>query len=632
MCGIFGGWFLNLPTSFKANISSAIQALSFRGPNSNGYEVFDKTTSQIVLGHTRLSIIDLSHSGHQPMHSADGRFAIVFNGEIYNYRELRGELSQAGHNFYSKSDTEVLLTAWREWGPACLPRLIGMFAFVIYDKEAQTLTCARDAFGIKPFFYSSDPSQFLFASEQAALIALRNKQPEIDWQRSYDYLIHADYDSQERTFIADVKHLLPGHMMVFDLNKAKLNAPTVWWTPKTKERSELNFKQATESVREQFLQNVRLHLRSDVPLGAALSGGIDSSAVVCAMRYIEPNTPIHTFSYIAEGSSLSEEHWVDRVNQYTKAVAHKLVVTPQELAADLDDMILSQGEPFGSTSIYAQYRVFKLAKEANVTVTLDGQGADELLSGYNGYPGERLRSLLERGQLFHALKFAANWSRWPGRSYVRAWMHLGSLYLSEKLYAQAAKLVGEHAKPTWMNTHLLRDAGVRLQPTRILGTKEGRGRRVIEKLAISLHQKGLPELLRHGDRGSMRFSVESRVPFLTIPMADLLLSLPENYLISDRGETKHVFRAAMRGIVPDDVLDRREKIGFATPEKDLLLSMAPMLRGWLQAGKAIPFLNHIALLSQFDAIVANKLPFSALVWRWINYIRWHQHLIGETKL
>lgn len=629
MCGILGGWYSSLPNSYQNTVSAAMNLLRNRGPNAQHYEIFNAPQqSSVVLGHTRLAIIDLSTHANQPMSSRDGRYTLIFNGEIYNYKELRHELVQLGYVFESQSDTEVLLTAWHEWGRACLERLLGMFVFVVYDRQAQTLTCVRDAFGIKPFFYLHNSTEFLFASELPALVELHNKKPNIDLQRSYDYLVHGLYDCQERSFIEGIKHLLPGHMMSFDLTNAQLSTPIAWYHPNISERSDLNFKQATEAVREQFLENIRLHLRSDVPLGASLSGGIDSSAVVCAMRYIEPHSPIHTFSYIAQGTDESEEYWIDRVNQHVNATPHKVVAHHHELMRDLDDMLAAQGEPFGGTSIYAQYRVFQLAKEANVTVVLEGQGADEMLAGYNGYPGQRLLSYLERGKLLASLRFARKWSQWPGRRYIKAWMDLGRILLPDTLYAQSGKLIGRDNEPAWLNTDYFRKQGVWLQETRTSGARSGRGRRVVEKMASSLQGNGLAQLLRHGDRDSMRFSVENRVPFLTLPMANLLLSLPEHYLISDSGQTKHIFRAAMRGIVPDDVLDRRDKIGFATPEKTWMLGMAPTIRTWLEASKEIPILNSSALLSHFDNIVAGKAPFNWQVWRWVNYIKWYEKMMA----
>jgi asparagine synthase (glutamine-hydrolysing) len=340
------------------------------------------------------------------------------------------------------------------------------------------------------------------------------------------------------------------------------------------------------------------------------------------MRHVEPDLPIHTFSYIAAGTRVSEEHWVDRVNAHVGAIPHKVVVTPQELARDLDDMIRVQGEPFGSTSIYAQYRVFELAKENGITVTLDGQGADEMLAGYSGYPGQRLRSLVETGQWGKAFEFWNTWAQWPGRNRMMAVKYLASETTQGGLYSLLRRIHGRNPVPPWMQAGPLQDAKVRLQVPRQRPEVNGAGRRVMAELALALSRRGLPGLLRHGDRNSMRFSVESRVPFLTIDMVDLLLSMPENYLISNQGETKHVFRAALRGIVPDDVLDRRDKIGFETPEKAWLLSMAPTVAEWLRADLRLPFFNQAKVQQEFALIVAGKKPFSWQVWRWVNFCRW----------
>jgi len=626
MCGIVGGWWRASPGNLENNSAAALRALSKRGPDDKGFDIFSLNCGTLGLGHTRLAIIDLSSAGHQPMRSADGRYTIVFNGEIYNYRELRQTLVQLGHSFVSDSDTEVLLAAWAEWQRACLAKLDGMFAFCIYDRHNSTLTCARDAFGIKPFFYQHGVNRFVFASEQAALLALRAEPPKANWQRAYDYLVHGDYDSTDATFIKDVQHLLPGCVIGFDMANGRLQPVERWWTPKIEVRQALSFSQAVEATREQFLQNIRLQLRSDVPLGAALSGGIDSSAVVCAMRHVEPDLPINTFSYIATGSDVSEERWVDCVNSAVGAHAHKITADGADLAADLDTMITAQGEPFGSTSIYAQYRVFQLARERGITVTLDGQGADELLAGYSGYPGYRLLSLLETGEFIRAQRFAARWAGWPGRTYSQAWMHFANVTLPDTLHRVARRYLGRNAEPTWLRTGLLRDADVHMQEHRYRLKPQAKGRRVVEQLADALQRRGLPHLLRHGDRNAMQFSIESRVPFLNIAMADLMLSMPEDYLVSPRGETKHVFRAAMRGIVPDIILDRKDKIGFATPEKSWLLGMAPTIRTWLHDSDAIPFLDREALLQAFDRVAAHKSDFTWQVWRWVNFVRWYHNM------
>lgn len=624
MCGIAGGFWRNAPPRLDERMNLALATMRHRGPDDCGQEIFCSPFGAAVLGQTRLSVIDLSSRGHQPMPSEDGSLSIVFNGEVYNYRELREELRSLGHGFRSDCDTEVLLSAWAEWGEECLPRLEGMFAFAVHDRRRNRLTCVRDAFGIKPFFYSADAHRVVFASELRALLTLRDQPHRPDLQRAYEYLVHGDYDSRERTFVQDVHHLLPGSLLEIDLHSGQVTDQKRWWRAGAAQLSCLSFADAVEAVREKFLHSVKLHLRSDVPLGAALSGGIDSSAVVCAIRHVEPDIPIHTFSYIAEGNDLSEEKWVDLVNEVTGAKPHKVKASAGDLARDIDTIVAAQGEPFGSTSIYAQYRVFKLARENNITVTLDGQGADELFAGYHGYPGPRMLSLLENRRYSEMHGFAARWSDWPGRSYRQAWMHLGRSLLGNQTYAYGRKMLGRNFQPDWLKIELLRDAGVSFHEARPSLAAESKGRRLSEQLAHSLQVHGLPSLLRHGDRNSMAFSIESRVPFLTTSMAELALSLPEDYLISGAGETKRVFREAMRGIVPDAILDRRDKIGFATPERNWFMSISPMMREWLEDAAIVPFLDRHVLLNLFDSVIAGKAKFSWQLWRWVNYVRWYR--------
>ncbi|MBF8176684.1 asparagine synthase (glutamine-hydrolyzing) [Herminiimonas contaminans] len=621
MCGILGGvWRGTSPLA--SQFDKALEALRFRGPNDSGIERFECGPSQVVLGHTRLSIIDLSSAGHQPMETPDGRYSIIFNGEIYNYLELRTELKTLGHTFSSDSDTEVLLVAWRQWGAECLQKLVGMFAFVVLDKAALTLTCVRDAFGIKPFFYTQEQETFLFASEIPAIKSLKREKLTVNWQRSYDYLVHGEYDSRAESFIEGIAHLQAGHLLQVDLTTGKHSEPRKWWIPSVTERTDLSFGQAVELVRERFLDSIRLHLRSDVAIGAALSGGVDSSAVVCAMRYLEPDLPINTFSFIAADSRVNEEKWIDIINRHVGAKAHKVSITADELVRDIDTLIHAQGEPFGSMSIYAQYRVYQLAKENGVTVTLDGQGADEAHGGYTGFPGERIRSLLDRGHFGEAATFLANWAKWPGRS-VKTGLRAALAELSTGLSHEMMRaLAGMNQVPDWIRSDVAKDMGIVGRIERYRSGHEASGRRVVAQMSNMLTRHGLPALLRHGDRNSMRFSVESRVPFLTLDQVELMLSMPERFLVSPSGETKHLFRAAMKGIVPDEVLFRKDKIGFEPPEKEWILSIAGQARTWLSEDMQIPFIRRDMLLAQFDDVIAGRRAFSWQVWRWINFYRW----------
>jgi asparagine synthase (glutamine-hydrolysing) len=626
MCGIAGGFWRAPATSINQLVEVALSAMQRRGPDHQGYDCHVIPQGTIVLGHTRLSIIDLSSAAQQPMYSEDRRFGVVFNGEIYNYLEIRTELEGLGVQFFTRSDTEVLLEAWAKWGAKALARFKGMFAFAVFDRMHETLTFVRDQFGIKPFFYAYEAGGVQFASEIHALRVLKRERAQLNWQRAYDYLVHGEYDFGEESFIDGILNLMPGHMLCIDLNNPLASEPVAWWRPSIAPCEPISFASASDLLREKFLANIRLHLRSDVPLGAALSGGIDSSAIVCAMRYLEPDANIHTFSYIARDSQVSEESWVDKVNQYTNAVPHKTLVSGKELALDLEDLIATQGEPFGGTSIYAQYRVFKLAKEHGVTVTLEGQGADEIMGGYNGYPGQRIHSLIDQGQYAQAWAFLNQWATWPGRSRLEGLKRVVGEYSTGWLNNALRNLNGMENLPGWIRPGPLLESGVSMVFPEIKSPYEQPGRRMMADLATSLSQRGLLGLLRHGDRNSMRFSVESRVPFLTADLSEFMLSLPEEYLVSPRGQTKRLLRAAMRGIVPDEILERRDKVGFATPEKQWLLEMTDTIRVWLSEDLKLPFLNQSVLLMHFEEVAIGRRPFTWQVWRWINFFQWYKGL------
>jgi asparagine synthase (glutamine-hydrolysing) len=623
MCGIAGYWSSTPDSRRAASLDAGLVLMKHRGPDDRGVEV-DRTFGEVGLGHARLSIIDLSSGGHQPMHSPDGRYSMVFNGEVYNYRELRAELAAEGSTFRTHSDSEVLLAAWARWGEGCLPRLTGMFAFAIVDRTVGTLSIVRDAFGIKPMFYATPTWGFCFASELPAACRLRGEAASLNLQTSYNYLVHGDYDSTPATFVEGISQLEPGVIRVLDLRTGMLAPARSWWTPNVMETQTLSFPDAADRLRHLFLESINLHLRSDVPLGSALSGGVDSSAVVCAMRLLQPDADIHTFSFVAKDSPVSEESWVDLVNSHVRAIPHKVLVEPNELAGDLDDMIRAQGEPFGGTSIYAQYRVFQEARRAGITVTLDGQGADELLAGYHGYPGKRMRSMLDRGRIGDTVIFLSNWAKWPGRSVPYGLKNLVAEYAQGELYQRLRGWAGTEMRPAWLDSDVLAESGVQLKHPRI-ASNGPLGRRLAAELALSATRRGLPALLRHADRNSMRFSVESRVPFLTTDLADFLLALPEEYLLSVEGETKHVFRTAMRGIVPDAILDRRDKIGFATPEEQWLRQLGPQVRRWLEEdAEGLPFLNRQAMLAAYDQMLSGARRFSWQAWRWLNFCRWHR--------
>lgn len=623
MCGIAGQFTLKTIGREPARFGQALELMTHRGPNGQGIMEIEARDASLMFGHKRLSIIDLSDAGLQPMSSADGRFTLVFNGEIYNYIELREELARAGHQFRTKTDTEVLIHAWMQWGEDCLPRLDGMFAFALFDRESGQLACARDPFGIKPFFYRLDAQSFYFASEAPALSRMIPGAARPNVQRCYDFLLWGDYDDSDDTFFEGVLHLRPGHLLTLHVDGALQARLRPWRRASIALGEPISFDDAADQFRTLFLQGVKRQLRSDVPLGVTLSGGLDSSAIVCAIRHLEPDLPIHTFSYIAPGTDVDEERWARLVIEHAGAIGHFTQGGGENFRQSLDDVVACQGEPFGSTSILASYQVFRLAHNNGVTVTLDGQGADELLAGYDGYPTALFRSFLDRRDLAGLLRFISAWSKWPRRSLKRAGLHLAEAMVPENLRALGLGLIGHSLTPDYIRADRLIAFGGAPAPVRPLPTgADGRGRRLMERLSTALTSNRLPALLRHGDRNAMRWSIESRVPFLTLPLADFVLRLPEDYLVSRQGQTKHLMRRGLRGIVPDAILDRRDKIGFETPERSLLNQEKGHIDAWLDGGERLDFIDLPALRRHVDRVLDGSLPFSFKAWRMINLCRW----------
>lgn len=623
MCGILGEYSAEYRATRAPHFRACLNLMAHRGPDGSGIEEFDSPETSVTLGHRRLSIIDLTSGGQQPMNSSCGRYCIVYNGELYNYRELKAELSQIGIEFRTESDTEVLLAAWVAWGSESLKRLDGMFGFALLDRKTSSLTCVRDPFGIKPFYYSVENQRFCFASEVTPVRKLWGKPDQLNFQRIYDYLVWGVYDDTSSTFFSNILSLPPGHMLTVTSEAELCIDIQRWWFPSIEENTNLTFNQASEQLRHLFLESVKRQLRSDVKIGATLSGGIDSSAIVCAMKYIEPDLALNTFSFIAPGSEKNEEKWIDIVNNSVSAIPHKISINSSELAEDLIDMIKVQGEPFGSTSIYAHFKVQKLAAANGIKVTLDGQGADELLAGYNGYPASRILSLLEEKKYLKAFHFLNSWSEWPGRGRKMALMNLFSVLVPDRLDTVARASIGRSATPFWINKpNLIKNNVQPRHPTEGTRSNEAKTRRIAEELRSSLTGTGLTKLLRHADRNSMRWSVESRVPFLTTKIAEFTLSLPEEFLIAQSGETKSLFRHAIRDIVPNEVISRRDKIGFVTPEKKWLRELHGKVPDLVDSFERVPFLRPEECKKEVTQILEGTKPFSWLAWRMVNISVW----------
>ncbi len=634
MCGIGGVLSRQIESFPKTGFVEMSDAIWHRGPDDTGYlfwngeaqprrsRTIETGNAKLALAHRRLSIIDLSASGRQPMTSADGRYDIIFNGEIYNYVELRDELRAAGHIFRSNSDTEVLLAAWVHWGKAALGRLIGMYAFAVIDWQTRRLILVRDCFGIKPLYYTAWAGGFAFASEVKALLHLPAVSRRIAPAPLFQYLAFGLTDVGGETLFADIRQLPGASLIEIDLDTATAGQPERYWSLPSEVDQGISFEAAARRLRDLFADSIRLHLRSDVPVGAALSGGIDSSAIVMAMREIGGATAdIHTFTYAADDPVIAEEHWADLVNTAARTTAHKVRIQPDDLVRDLDRLIFDQDLPFGSTSMYAQHRVFGAAAAAGIKVMLDGQGADEMFAGYRFYASARVVSLLREGRLSEALQLLANAARLPGGGGAARTMLRVLAGLAPGL-AGASDLYGRsRATRAALNRSWFTERGATDGAT----TTEGRSS-LRDSLALTFSQTSLPALLRYEDRNSMAHSIESRVPFLTRPLVEFARSLPEEFLMSADGSGKTVLRAALRGLVPDAVLDRRDKIGFQTPERGWFSQLDSWVQDTLSsdAARRIPVIDIAAALAEWADVREGRKTMDWRIWRWLNLIRWSE--------
>lgn len=625
MCGLVGGWELNASQTLSVSLNTALALIRHRGPDDSGTFSSTLGSAELQMGSARLAILDLSPAGHMPMKSTDGRFILSFNGEITNYVEIKAELKDRGYVFQSSGDTEVLVAAWQEWGLDALDRFEGMFAFAVYDTANNELTLARDPFGIKPLFFHRSAGRLYYGSEVQAVLELLGGKPKINQQTAFEYLHWGYYDSSAATFFADIEQLRPGHFIRFDLNTGRAVAHARYWWPSVRTSSSQTLEQAADELRELFLSSVRNNLRTDVPLGIALSGGLDSSAIACAVRHLEPDFELNTFSFFVPGFEKSEQQWAELVNETVKAKPHQVIPGPLDLSQDIDEMIIAQGEPFGSTSIYAQYRVFAAAKAAGITVTLDGQGADEAFAGYDGYPLQRALSLIDEGKFTGARDFIREWGTWPGRDSSALRSSLVAANVPTWIKNAIRKTTTRSAIGNLYSPSGLGEVGVNVLPPGISHEQPVRKSRLKQKMREQLTVTGLPALLRHGDRNSMHFSIESRVPFLDRKMIEYVFTLPESFLLSSRGETKYLLRRALRGIVPTEIIERKDKVGFETPEKDWLEPYLTSRRSTLgEAASLFPFLEGDGVAEHLSVGFAQP----RLQWRLINLLRWSQ-LIGE---
>jgi asparagine synthase (glutamine-hydrolysing) len=600
MCGICGIVNFDKRSVSETQLSVMIQKMRHRGPDDEGMFIY----KNVGLGHVRLSIIDLSSAGHQPMFSSDGRYCIIYNGEVYNYRELRQQLEHK-YRFSSQTDTEVILYSFIEWGLGCLKKFNGMFTFVIYDTNTKRLFVARDRFGIKPFYYAVNNYDFVFASEVRAILPFL-KNVEANKKAIFEYLVYNRTDQGEYTFFEDIFKLPQGSYAIIEDSKLRIKK---WYV--LEENLDKPFESSDEFY-ETLKQSIRFRLRSDVPIGVCLSGGLDSSSITSVLLKEYNKYDLNTFSAVYGKGIQADES--DFIIEYSSALKNMYYTYPtaESLMQDLKDFVECQCEPVATLGPYAQYKVMELARD-HVKVTLDGQGADEELAGYHYFFGVYFKELLLTGKFRKALK--------EFESYLQKYRSL-----------LAFKYLGLYMSPALLKDSIARHSHNFITDCFFRSCKKNSDikndlynpKTLNESLLQHFHYK-LEHLLKWEDHNSMWFSLESRVPFLDYNIVERTISLPPDQKIN-KAITKVILRDAMKGVLPEKIRKRTDKIGFATPWEtwfrtnqfkififDLINS-----RGFKERG----YLNPQKCNEAFKLHLVGKVDISKEIWKWISLELW----------
>lgn len=662
MCGIAG--LLSSTPIDAASLRRMTDIVRHRGPDDEGYVLFDEgrptclagsdtacaafsaavpyrptgsigsapRSSTFAMGHRRLAILDLSPLGHQPMSDQGGRCWIAYNGEVYNHVELRTELEGTGHTFISHSDTEVILAAYAQWGPDCLAHFNGMWALALYDARERTLLLARDRFGVKPLYYWVAPDGTLaFASEIKQFTVLEGWQASLNDQRAYDFLVHGLCDHTDETMFRGVYQLRPGHRAVLRDDARRSLRPgtridSERWYVLPVRRFEGSFADAVQGFRERFVDAVGLRLRADVPVGSCLSGGLDSSAIVGTIRQLLQSTDgaapkqQRTYSACSTVDRFDERKWIDEVVRCTGVDAHYVYPSLDGLLSDAPAITWHQDEPFGSTSIYAQWRVFKLAAADGIKVMLDGQGADEQLAGYHMFFGARLATLARGLHWLEFIREASAIRRLHGYGVTALSRYVAPHLLPAAVFDSAKRHLGySHRAPGWLNLSSL--VARPENPLHASGTFDAS----VRSMSVSqLTASNLQMLLHWEDRNSMAHSVESRVPFVDYRLVEFVVGLPDDFKLF-RGVTKRVLRESMRSTIPTAIVERMDKLGFVTPEEAWVRELAPQaFRQQIERTleTAPNLFDPDALRAEMECIIAGTKTFSFLPWRVANFGAW----------
>lgn len=594
MCGING-------FSWKDEdlIKQMNRVTRYRGPDDTG--IF--TDDTVSLGHTRLAIIDLSERGHQPMSNEDKSIWIIYNGEIYNFKELRENLISFGHIFQSDSDTEVILHAYEQFGIECVRQFNGMWAFCIYDKKKDILILSRDQFGIKPLYYTLNEEGIVFSSMIAGILC-HEIATSPNNSTIMQYLAYNLQDHDSETFFNNVQRVPSGNNLIYDI-RTKHSEITEWYQKNTSEEN-------VPDIRDLFFESVKRRTVADVPIGSCLSGGIDSSAIVCILDRIL-GQEFHTFSYVIPGSVLDESKYIKEVGNVTKTKQFFTGIEISEFLKEFQDFILCQEEPVTNLSVYAQYRVMKLAHENGTKVLFDGQGGDELFAGYDYYYGYYFYELLTGRKWTVLIKelyfYYKNFKKMyphvlflfivlPDRMKIFLWKTFINKWINHRYLDNAC---GDKRDPRW-NAINLKNATI-----------------------MTLFTTALPHLMSWEDKNSMRWSIESRPTFLDVHLVEAALNLPSEDKLKD-GFTKVIFKNAVSEFLPKIIRERKDKNGFETPideffRDEKVIEYCNTII-YSDSFKTRPYWNWHIIERMFRKHIENRSNSGVEIWKWINLELW----------
>ncbi|MDP1723431.1 MAG: asparagine synthase (glutamine-hydrolyzing) [Alphaproteobacteria bacterium] len=608
MCGI---WF-----SFSREISSnVIDIIKHRGPDGSDFLKFETSFGPIFMGHRRLAIVDVSSAGHQPMEDKIHALWITYNGEIYNYKDLRQELEGFGHQFKTNTDTEVVLKSYVQWGEECLHKFSGMFSFVIYDKKSDHIFVARDPFGIKPLYYYQKGKFLAFASEIKQFTCLEDFERRIHKKRAYDFLKNGIFDHRDDTLFDEVKQIRGGEcafISLKDFKKTHSFKIKKWYVLPHPDSIQITLKDAIDQFREKFKKSVQTHLMSEVPIGFCLSGGLDSSSIVGMADYLKNTKELVTISACYNDKFFDEREFIKAVVDKTNCTSHFIFPKEEDLLTDIKKITWHQDEPFGSMSIFAQWSVFKEAHQHGLKVMLDGQGADEQLAGYLFMMPHYMKWLLARHQYIDFASFALNFSMSEPAFVLRSLKRL----FNKKNKSKELIINNNYFLENEKNYSTEKNALDYLN----LSTSSDIGN-LCSAYVQSIH---LPMLLHYEDRNSMAHSIEARVPFLDPKLVELSIGLGNSYKYKN-GYTKVLIREAMKDILPSKVYKRKSKLGFSVPEtKWIRGDLNHYIRNSISKvyNKFPEFFDKSSLMYYLEGSLSGSQHFDFTLWRIASFGEW----------